>query len=161
MQSHTPPEWLAIGSIAARLSPSARRARLRIMAHTLARGRPFNLVADPGLVAPEEIKELLARKAMVVDEQGNVPFIYPVSALPTQHQVTLGDGRRFSAMCAIDAMGATFTFGQDTSIQSRCSICDTPVQLHLRQGRIARATPPETHVLHMDLNQLDDWAASC
>ena len=98
---------------------------------------------------------------MVVDDQGNVPFIYPVSALPTHHRVTLADGRTFSAMCAIDAMGATFTFGQDTVIHSKCSTCGEPVRLELRQGRIAQAAPADTHVLHMDLNQLTDWSAGC
>jgi hypothetical protein len=152
---------LAIRSIASRLTPDARLARQRILAHTLALGRPFNIGKDHGLASAREIEELLARKAMVVDAQGNVPFIYPVSALPTHHRVTLADGRTFSAMCAIDAMGAAFTFGQDTQIHSKCSVCNEPVHLALRQGRIAQAAPADTHVLHMDLNQLTDWAAGC
>lgn len=148
-------------SIASRLTPQARLARQRILAHTLAQGRPFNIAKDHGLASAREIEELLARKAMVVDGQGNVPFIYPVSALPTHHRVTLADGRTFSAMCAIDAMGAAFTFGQDTVIHSKCSACGEPVHLGVRQGRIAQAAPADIHVLHMDLNRPADWAASC
>jgi hypothetical protein len=161
MQPHAPDRPLATRSISSRLTPEARRARQRILAHTLALGRPFNVGQDHGLASDREIEELLARKAMVIDDQGNVPFIYPVSALPTHHRVTLADGRAFSAMCAIDAMGAAFTFGQDTQIHSKCSVCNQPVHLALRQGRIAQATPADVHVLHMDLNQLTDWAASC
>ncbi len=154
-------ERLSIASIASRLTPAAGRARRRILAHTLAAGRPFNVRVDAGLASPEEIAELRARNAMVIDNLGNVPFIYPVSALPTHHQVTLADGCTFSAMCAIDAMGATFTFGQDTAIRSKCSFCEMPVRLRLRQGRIEQAAPPDGHVLHMDLNQMADWSASC
>jgi len=161
MQPHTPDTRRAIRSISSRLTPDARRARQRILAHTLALGRPFNIAKDHGLASAQEIQELLAQKAMVVDDQGNVPFIYPVSALPTHHRVTLADGRTFSAMCAIDAMGATFTFGQDMMIQSKCTVCNEPVRLRLRQGRIDDAAPADTQVLHMNLNQLDDWAASC
>lgn len=151
----------ATRSISSRLTPEARRARRRILAHTLALGRPFAIDKDHGLASAQEIEELLARKAMVIDDQGNVPFIYPVSALPTHHRVTLADGRTFSAMCAIDALGATFTFGQDAAIHSKCSVCNEPVHLALRQGRIAQAAPADIHVLHMDLNQLTDWAAGC
>jgi hypothetical protein len=161
MQPHAPEEANPIRGSASRLTPSARQARQRIIAHTLALGRPVNIGESEGLASAREIEELLARKAMVVDAQGNVPFIYPVSALPTHHRVTLADGRTFSAMCAIDALGATFTFGQDTTIHSKCSACNEPVHLVLRQGRIAHAAPAEVHVLHMDLNQLTDWATRC
>ena len=161
MQPHAPEELITLRSIASRLTPSARQARQRIMAHTLALGRPVQVGESVDLASAREIEELLAQKVMVVDAQGNVPFIYPVSALPTHHQVTLADGRAFSAMCAIDALGATFTFGQNALIQSKCSTCDAPVSLHLRQGRIDSAAPDDLHVLHMNLNQLTDWAASC
>ena len=161
MQPHVPNTQRAVRSISSRLTPDARRARQRILAHTLALGRPFNVRKDHGLSSAREIEELLAQKAMVVDDQGNVPFIYPVSALPTHHRVTLADGRSFSAMCAIDALGAAFTFGQDVVILSKCSVCNEPVRLALRQGRIAHAAPTDTYVLHMDLNQLTDWAAGC
>ena len=161
MQPHAPERPLAMRSISSRLTPEARRARRRILAHTLSLGRPFNVGKDHGLASDREIEELLARKAMVIDDQGNVPFIYPLSALPTHHRVTLADGRSFSAMCAIDAIGAAFTFGQDTHIHSKCSVCNEPVHLALRQGRIAHAAPADTQVLHMDLNQLTDWAAGC
>ncbi|MGL6201167.1 MAG: organomercurial lyase [Lachnospiraceae bacterium] len=39
--------------------------------------------------------------------------IYPISAHQTIHQVILEDGRKLYAICAIDALGCTYTFGQD------------------------------------------------
>ena len=54
----------------------------------------------------EIIQCLIDKDGMVVDEEAkNVNFIYPVSSLETNHRVTLADGREFTAMCAIDAMG--------------------------------------------------------
>ena len=100
------------------------QVRLFIIEFTVNEGRAFNLEADKkcvldALSMPEEeywgiIEVLKAKDGMVIDEEQNVNFIYPVSALPTNHHVTLADGRSFTAMCAIDAIGAAFTFHQDT-----------------------------------------------
>ena len=67
-----------------------------------------------------EILQSLIDKQIVVEEAGGVAFAYPVSAWPTDHEVSLADGRRFYAMCAVDALGSAFNFGQDASIVSRC-----------------------------------------
>lgn len=48
----------------------------------------------------EELKVLFDnldnKSSIVVDENKNVNFIYPVSAIPTNHKVTLADGRSFN-----------------------------------------------------------------
>jgi hypothetical protein len=152
---------LAIRSIASRLSPRARNARLRIIDAILASGHGCNIHVPTCPASPPEIEELVNRKAMVVDAAGNVNFVYPVSALPTHHRVTLSDGRHFSAMCAIDAMGAAFTFKQGITIHSECSTCHTPVHLELDAEHLHHVAPAHVHVLHMDLNRMDNWAASC
>ena len=95
--------------------------RLAIMNFIVDNHRPFSLKEDGytalkgiTLSSAEDfcsITEVLCEKdGMVTDEEGNVNFIYPVSALPTNHHVTLADGREFCAMCAIDAIGSAFTF---------------------------------------------------
>lgn len=152
---------LAIRSIASRLSPQARKARMRIIDAILATGQACNIHAPTCPASPQEIEELMSRQAMVIDASGNINFIYPVSALPTGHRVRLADGRHFSAMCAIDAMGAAFTFRQKIAIHSECSTCHTPVHLELDTERLHHVAPTRVHVLHMDLNGLDNWAASC
>ena len=98
--------------------------RLYIIEFTVDHGRAYHIENDKEAaleylhMTEEEYKEitdcLLEKDGMVVDEKGKVNFIYPVSALKTNHQVTLDDGRQFSAMCAIDAIGAAFTFHKDT-----------------------------------------------
>jgi hypothetical protein len=75
--------------------------------------------------------------------------------------VTLADGRSFRAMCAIDAMGAAFTFHQDITVESWCTKCSEPVTLAIRNGRLAEFTPLDLHVLHVDLNRTDNWSGSC
>ena len=98
---------------------------------------------------------------MVVDEENNVNFIYPVSALPTNHQVKLADGRSFTAMCAIDAIGAAFTFHQDTEIHSVCSVCGAPIHIVMQDGTPVEYSPKDLHALTFTLGEISNWAGSC
>lgn len=110
----------------------------------------------------EEIIECLLKKdGMVIDEERNVNFIYPVSALQTSHHVTLQDGREFTAMCAIDAIGAAFTFHQDTEIHSACASCNEPVHIRIVDGKVAEYSPKNLHALTFPLGELSNWAGSC
>lgn len=109
----------------------------------------------------EEIKIISKKDGFVLDEEGNICFAYPVSANETHHKVFLEDGRSFSAMCAIDAMGSAFTFGQNTKIESMCSYCGSPVQLEVIDGKLVNCNKEDLHALSFKLDQLDNWAASC
>ena len=110
----------------------------------------------------EEIIECLLKKdGMVIDEERNVNFIYPVSALQTSHHVTLQDGREFTAMCAIDAIGAAFTFHQDTEIHSACASCNEPVHIRIVDGKVAEYSPKNLHALTFPLGELSNWTGSC
>ncbi|MCE5336264.1 MAG: alkylmercury lyase family protein [Desulfobacteraceae bacterium] len=161
-----PAERLEIESIASRLTPEENSLRRWLMEYTLRTGCPFNLSRNtPEHSGNGNIRNLAGRliekRAVVLDQEDNVNFIYPVSSLPTNHAVRLADGRSFHAMCAIDALGATFTFEQDTSIQSICSECGQPILVRVKGGRIAELSSPGTHVLHVDLNKVGNWATSC
>jgi hypothetical protein len=163
---HYPAERLRIASIASRLDPVEARLREAILAGMVARQRPLSVVdlQGSGFSVGEieaALQALVAKRAIVRDEGGNISFAYPVSALPTGHRVTLADGRSFHAMCAVDALGSAFTFRQDVSIDSRCSQCRQPVAVDIRDGRLAAFSPPELHVLHVDLNRSDNWSGSC
>ena len=109
----------------------------------------------------ETIECLLKKDGMVIDEERNVNFIYPVSALQTSHHVTLQDGREFTAMCAIDAIGAAFTFHQDTEIHSACASCNEPVHIRIVDGKVAEYSPKNLHALTFPLGELSNWAGSC
>ena len=161
-----PAEKLAIDSVASKLTLEENLFRLRLMDYTINTGSPFNVNnAAPPELQDDNVKEtaqrLLDKNAIVMDGNGNINFIYPVSALPTHHQVYLQDGRQLNAMCAVDAMGTAFTFGQDVKIESKCSRCGELVYVQIRNGQIVEHSPEDVHVLHVDLSRTDNWAGSC
>lgn len=164
--SRYPVECLRIESIASRLNKRETTVRDRIMAAIIAKRRPVGLseLTAEGLDLPDlsaVIAMLEEKRAIVLDEDKNISFAYPVSALPTAHRVILADGRSFEAMCAVDAMGAAFTFRQDVWITSQCFECRQPVTVDIHGGQLAGFSPPDLHLLHVDLNRNDNWAGNC
>ena len=145
--------------------------RLFIMDFIVTEGRPFNLESDKACVLyalsmteqefEEIVKVLLEKDGMVISDTRDVNFIYPVSALPTNHHVTLADGRSFTAMCAIDAMGAAFTFHQDTEVHSVTAVSGEPVYVKIVDGEVVDYSPKNLHALTFPLGQLSNWAGSC
>lgn len=145
--------------------------RLSIMQFIVDNKRPFHLKDDREAVLEalqmkeEEYEEIIAvlleKDGMVIDEERNVNFIYPVSALPTNHQVTLDDGRTFTAMCAIDAIGAAFTFHQDTEVHSACAVCGEPVYVKIQNEKVVEYEPKTLHALTFPLGEISNWAGSC
>lgn len=148
------------------------QVRLYIIQFIVSEGRAFHLEADKELLLERlcmaeaeyrgAVKALIQQDGMVVDEEGRqVNFIYPVSAMKTMHSVTLADGRSFSAMCAIDAIGAAFTFQQDTEVHSVCAVCEEPVWVKIVRGKVADYTPRSLYALTFSLGEIENWAGSC
>lgn len=145
--------------------------RLYIINFTVNEQRAFNLDADKekvlkDLSMPEQEYEeiigvLLDKDGMVVSDDRDVNFIYPVSALETNHHVTLEDGRSFTAMCAIDAIGAAFTFHQNTEVHSVSAVSGEPVFVKIVDGKAADYSPKTLHALTFPLGQISNWAGSC
>lgn len=164
-------EKIYIESIFSRLLPEENRIREWLMDYVLENGTLLNVLnmKQEDLIKlnldlatfEKRIDALKEKRAIVKDEDGNINFIYPVSALPTKHRVTLKDGRSFYAMCAVDAMGAAFTFKQDIKIKSECSECGEKIELEIVDGRIVKLVPNDAYVLHVDLNKNDNWSGSC
>lgn len=144
--------------------------RLYIIQFTVNSGRAYHIEDDRAEamraleMTEEEYGEIigcLMEKDGMVVENGKVNFIYPVSALKTNHQVTLDDGRQFSAMCAIDAIGAAFTFHQDTEIHSVSAVSGEPIYIKIRDEEVAEYEPKTLHALTFPLGELSNWAGSC
>lgn len=152
---------LYIDSIASRLSQEAKEARIAIMNFSIDNKKPFNIIEDKTAEIDVVLQELIDQQAMIVGEDSNVDFVFPVSTKPTQHKVSLQDGREFFAMCAIDALGSAFTFDCAIKINSVCAHCNEPVVVEVRNGSIAYASSNELRALHVDLNKSDDWSGSC
>lgn len=109
----------------------------------------------------KETLELFIKENIMVINDGNIDFIYPVSAYPTIHKVTLNDGRVLNAMCAIDALGVAFTFNQDIEINSICSSTGNEINIELKDGKINKINNNDLRILHIDLEKYENWAASC
>lgn len=167
-------EHLLIKSITSKLNEDEKHIRYSIMEFIINNERPFNIIQDYDEIINEKssvkftmeeflkiTESLVTKLAMVVDEENNVNFIYPVCAMPTNHQVTLEDGRKINAMCAVDAMGTSFTFRQNIKINSSCSICGEEVKVEIKDGKITYFSPENLHVLHVDLNKLNNWSGCC
>ena len=161
---HHPAEQYEIDSIASRLTDAENAVRVLLMERTIEGGGPITLrtLTGGGVLHPDAgslIERLVEKRAVVQDEEGHLNFIYPVSALPTRHKVSLKDGRRLFAMCAVDAMGTAFAFEQDVKIESECSECGAQIAMGIERGELAEVVPPTVHVLHVDLEKVDNWAA--
>lgn len=132
------------------------RLKRPVTGKDLAEAAGVSLAESDTRIAAIFAKGLLAKTA-----GGEIAFVYPVSALPTRHRVSLADGRDLYAMCAIDALGCTFEFGQDAKVISSCSQCQQPISVALKGVQLRRAEPATIKVMHIDLGQYADWAASC
>ena len=106
------------------------------------------------------VNSLVAKKLVVPDESGRAQYAYPVSGVPTNHRVTLADGRTLHAMCAIDALGCCFAFDQPVQIDAACHHCGAPVRITVRGPAQVESQPPDACATHVDLNKYEDWAGN-
>lgn len=158
-------------NVSKKFTDRQNEVRMYIIEFTIDRRRPFHLVKDKAEVLGKlhmnecEYKDIVASLAekdgMVVDDEKRVNFIYPVSALETGHRVMLADGRSFTAMCAIDAIGAAFTLHQDTEVHAECAVCGEPVYVKIQEGKVVDYQPETLHALTFPLGELSNWAGSC
>lgn len=126
------------------------------------------MINEEGLLRVEDFlgaeRELLMRlveKETLVVEDENIVFAYPVSEKPTNHKVMLRDGREFFSMCAIDAMGSAFVFGQDVEIISGCPVSGEMIRVNIEKGQIKEYSPQTIQAIHVDLSAVENWAANC
>lgn len=163
-------EQLEIVSIDSKLSKKEKAIRRYLMNYVIDNGQAFNLnnlskIAEDlemtRELANDTLDSLIKKNGIVADDDGNINFIYPVSALPTNHRVRLEDGREFTAMCAIDAMGSAFTFKQDVDVISNCSNCGSVIKVSIKNGQLYSYEPSGLHILHVNLNKNANWSGSC
>ncbi|AHM57111.1 hypothetical protein EAL2_c18190 [Peptoclostridium acidaminophilum DSM 3953] len=164
-------ERLLIDSMDSRLEADERKVRMHIINSIIDSAAPYNysvITADvqkklgmSEVQVKTAIGRIIEKNAAVADEEENINFIYPVSGFPTNHQITLEDGRSFCAMCAVDGMGCAFTFKQNVKVHSKCSECGADIAVEIRDGQIVSLSPEAAHVLHVDLNGNQNWSGSC
>lgn len=144
--------------LVSRMSADENAVHERVMQRLMASGRPYDLRDAPDA---DVVRDLAARNVLALADDA-VVAAYPVSARPTNKRVIFADGREAYAMCALDAIGFHYVFGEDIRIESACEACGEPIVLAVRDGRIeALAGGDDIHILHADLQNSRNWACSC
>lgn len=158
MEFNIETELLTIPNINALLSDQESQARSLLMEKIINNGGPIK----PFEFLDKDLLDSLATKGVIVlDENGAVIVVYPVSALPTPHIVKLNDGRSFYAICAVDSLGSAILFKQDIAVTSSCSYCQIPVSIIIENGEISAFSPNTICVTHTDLVGELNWAGTC
>lgn len=107
------------------------------------------------------IESLQGRNVLAADEQG-VYSLYPVSAISTSKKVVLDDGREGFAMCAVDAIGFYYTFGQGVRIRAKCEHTGEEIVLRMDdQGLAVEKGGDRICVLYRDLRNCETWSCCC
>ncbi len=136
-------------------------ARLRLMNRVIDTGCTISKDEAVKICGDENLYKTLLEKEIITLSGDDVAFLYPVSAMETNHRVKLADGREFCSMCAIDALGSYSLFHQDTEINSICSQTGEKIYVRIKDRCIAEHSPDDIHVIHVDLNKNKNWASTC
>jgi len=97
--------------------------------------------SSPGLsrvINKLEEKDLLFRSKKTKE----ILSIYPLSLLPTDHQVVLGHDKSLFAMCAVDALGIPNMFNKNAKVVSKCEECKQRIIIEIRKGEITSRSCP-------------------
>ena len=117
-------------------------------------------VRDGEAPSPEAIGRMLAlptrdvahayralhdQHALVLEPDGEgIRMLNPFSVVPTQHRVEAA-GHTWYANCAWDALGIPAALQVDGGVRSECAHCGEPVELEVRDGRLARGAELVVH----------------
>jgi hypothetical protein len=82
------------------------------------------------------------------NDKTNIVAAYPFSGSETSHQVYLKRKgfKRVYTMCAIDALGMSFMFDCDVSIESLCNHCEERIEIEIKDNKIISLNPKNTVV---------------
>lgn len=152
------------------LTQNQKEIRVKIMDFIIENKGPVNIDQTNKYIQEEmkleesyvsEVLEQFVSTNVMVMEEENISFIFPVSGHGTNHEITLADGRKFSAMCAIDSIGTNYTFNQDVEINSVCSSTGNPINLKIKNGKVEYVNNPDLRIIHINLEKHSEWASSC
>jgi Alkylmercury lyase len=73
-----------------------------------------------------------------------IRMLNPFSAVETPYRVEAG-GRSWFANCAWDALGVPAALHVDAAVVSECPDCGEPLELELREGKLARGAELLVH----------------
>jgi hypothetical protein len=89
-----------------------------------------------------EQKRRLVRKK----ETGEIVCVYPLSFVPTEHQVVIEEGTKLYANSALDALGIPHLFNRNAEITSPCRMCTEAITITIKNGDIVSKSHPHVYV---------------
>jgi mercuric reductase len=124
-----------------------------------------SLGAATGLDTPaiaSHLGGLQGRDILVLDAaSGSVTAAYPFCAWASEQRVAIAGGATVHALCAIDALGAGAMLGRDSTVESRCRLCKTPVRIETREhGRALRQVTPSGVAVWAGQHYADNCSAT-
>lgn len=144
--------------VALKLTEAELTLREQVMNTIIATHQPYQARNQ----AEQELLQAMADKNTLAFTNDQVTCIYPISAIATNKKVIFADGSWVYAMCAIDAIGCHYTFGQEVIIESVCEKCHEPLVLKVSNGQVTVLQgSDQVYVLHADLQQHTNWSCSC
>lgn len=160
------PDFAETPNIQAMLTEKEAAFRTRLIDEVIKKQGPVTFQASPTSSDQVDNQQviwlsLLEKSLIALDKNGAIAGVYPVSAKPTRHHVTLADGRSFFAMCAIDALGTAYEFNQEVSVLSSCRRCDQKININVKNGELVGVSPSTIHALHVDISKYTNWASAC
>ena len=103
------------------------------------RRRIFRQFADtsvPPEFTREELDELAASHAVVLDDEGRIEFANPFATGPTDFVVSAA-GRRYFGTCIWDGLGILALLGADGRVDTHCADCAGRLTLEVAAGALA------------------------
>jgi hypothetical protein len=137
------------GKNRARHLSAPERSLYRWILQQFARGEPPSAADTKERAMQDELDFGTATASLARDDlvhlgpDGRPLIAYPFSAVSRGHTVTIGEGRKVEAMCALDALGIAAMLGQQTEIDSHDPNTRTPVRVEVEpdgQTKVAPAT---------------------
>lgn len=162
---------IARGGIAgsqAQLPPALRQLHQRLIREFLAAGRPPSVdrlstyAADLDLDPATAIAELADADLVHLDQAAErVQTVYPLSAVPSGHRVTLDGGPTLDAMCAIDALGIPLMTRTAGTVVSRDPLTGVDIRISMAADETWSWQPATAVVLLAASECTGPIAAAC
>jgi len=133
-----------------RLAPELRELHRAVIRSLVMRGRPPAREEIAERLGPDQVDAALTRLGaddlVVLSKDGrDIVGAYPVTIENTPHVIHV-DGQTIHAMCALDALSVAPMFGVPLTIESRCRVTDSAIQIEQEGERIIAARPPTVRV---------------
>lgn len=106
----------------------------------------------------QSVVKILAQRQMIVREADQkIVGALGLSIIPTTNQIYLG-GRTLFAWCAISTLELSTALVADVDIHSRCAYTGEPIEVTVRNGKLAKTTPDSTVIWTVPFDSEAPWA---